>query len=122
VGGDDRRAFDLRVPRQRADLDELALLGDAVETFDAVDVDQQRRLRQPHIERGDQTLPAGEQPRVVLVLGKQRDRFLERARLLIGKRRRLQRSVLPGRLFLIVTENASRSMRLPTRRGAGPRV
>jgi hypothetical protein len=40
------RMLDLSVTRQRADLDVLALLGDAVEVLDAVDVDQQIRCRQ----------------------------------------------------------------------------
>ena len=34
---------------------------DAVEPADAVDVDEQGGMAQPHIERGDQALPAGEQ-------------------------------------------------------------
>ncbi len=96
VLGDQLRAFYLGMARQRADLDEFALLGDAVQALDAVDVDQQARRRQPHVERGDQALPAGKQARVVFVLGQQRHRFLERARLGVGEWRRLHLIVLPN--------------------------
>ena len=51
--------------RQRADLHHAVLERDAVEPADAVDVDQQGRRRQPHVERGDQALPAGEQAGVL---------------------------------------------------------
>ena len=67
--GDQRGMLDLRMTRQRADFDRLALLGDAAETLDAIDIYQQRGRRQPHVEGGDQALPAGQQPGVVLMLG-----------------------------------------------------
>ena len=89
VPGDQLGTLDLGMARQGADLDEFALFGDAVEALDAVDVDQQVRRRQPHVERGNQALPAGQQPRIVLMLGQQRNRFLERARLGVGEWRRL---------------------------------
>src|SRR4029078_9900916 len=107
------RMLNLSVTRQRADLDVLALLGDAVEVLDAVDVDQQIRCRQPHIERGDQALSAGEQPRIVLVLGEERHRLLDRFRLGVCEWRRLHVS---SPFFLIVTGNAGRSMRPDTAR------
>ena len=89
VLGDHLGTLDLGMTRQGADLDEFALFGDAVESLDGVDVDQQVRRRQPHVERGDQALPAGQEPRIVLMLGQQRNRFLERARLGVGEWRRL---------------------------------
>jgi hypothetical protein len=86
-----------RVTHQRADLDVGVFQGDAVEAADAVDVDQQRGLAQPHVERGDQALSAGEQPRVVV--RQQLDRVRDRAGLGIGKRCRLQ-PVLPAALLV----------------------
>jgi len=89
ISGDDTGTFDLGVPRQGAYLDELALLGDAIEPLDAVDIDQQFRCGKAHIQRGNQALPTRKQPRVVLVFGKQRHRFLERAHPGVGEWRRL---------------------------------
>src|SRR4249919_2335328 len=99
--------------RQRANLDILALSGDAVEVLDAVDVDQQLGCRQAHVERGDQALPTGEQPRFVLVPGEEHHRFLERFRLCVCEWRRLHVS---SPFFLILTGNAGRSMRPDTAR------
>ena len=77
---DDVGALGLRMARERADLDGAVLDRDAVEAVDAVDIDQQSGCRQPHIERGDQALPAGQQPRV-LCLPSSVTRLVERARL-----------------------------------------
>ena len=58
---DDRRALCRALPRHRADGDLAVLFADVVECFHAVEVDDHRRARQPHIQQRDQTLPAGEQ-------------------------------------------------------------
>ena len=100
VLGDDVGSFGGGVAGQRTDLDRAVLARDAVEPADAVDIDQQGRLRQPHIERGDQALPAGEQAGV-LMLAEQRDGFLERARLFVGEWRRLHVSSLEAAFFLL---------------------
>ena len=90
-------AFGLRVAHQGADFDMRVCQGDAVEPGDAVDVDQQRGLAQPHVERGDQALSAGEQPCIIAC--QQFDRGGDRAGLGIGKRCRLQ-PVLPAALIV----------------------
>ena len=86
----------------------------AVEPGNAVDVDQQGRRRQPHVERGDQALPTGEQAGVAM-LAQQRNRFVERLRLFVCKRRWLHATLLPALfyrdVFLIVTANSLASMR-----------
>ena len=64
VARDQVRAFGLGVAGERADLDVAVLQRDAVEPVDVIDVDQQRRVRQPHVQRGDQALAAGEDARV----------------------------------------------------------
>src|SRR5262249_57315156 len=99
--------FRLRVTHQRADLDVGVFQGGGGEPADAVDVDQQRGLAQPHVERGNQALSAGKQPRVVV--RQQLDRVRDRAGLGIGKRCRLQ-PVLPAasRLSLLSPLRASR--------------
>src|SRR5215470_8724661 len=107
-------AFRLRVPHQRADLDVGVFQRDPVEPADAVDVDQQRGLAQPHIERGDQALPAGEQPRIVV--GEQLDRVGDRASLGIGKRCRLQIRP-PGGAYRLSVLSLPRASRQSLRRG-----
>src|SRR5882672_3882542 len=46
--------------------------------IERVDVDQYRRLRQPEIHRRHQALATCEKPRIVTVLGLQRQRMVER--------------------------------------------
>src|SRR5262249_17653831 len=107
------------VPHQRADLDVGVFQHDPVEPADAVDIDQQRGLAQPHIERGDQALPAGEQPRIVV--GEQLDRVGDRTSLGIGKRCRLQIHPPGGayRLSVLSSPRASRqSLPAPDEEGA----
>ena len=76
VLGDYLRTLGAGVTRERADFDHAVFFGDAVEPADAIDVDQQARRRQPHVERGDKALPAGEQSRVWM-LAEQRNRLVE---------------------------------------------
>ena len=87
--GDLGGAFGLGVAGQRADLDLAGFHRDAGKPADAIQVDQQLRRRQPHVERGDQALAAGEQPRLAVGARQQLDRMIERFRLGIGKWRRL---------------------------------
>ena len=80
------------------------------EPADAIQVDQKLRRRQPHVERGDQALAAGEQPRLASAR-QQLDGMIERFRLGIGKWRRLHASPL---VFLVgdcVAGGGGRSMR-----------
>src|SRR3954471_15708779 len=95
--GDFGGALQSDVTRQRADLDSAIFHADVVEA-DAVDVDQQRRVRQPHVQRRDQALAAREQLRVALMRRKLRDRVLQRACFRIGEWRWLQGSSLADRL------------------------
>ena len=86
--GDHVGALGLSMARQRADLDVLLLLGNAARGPSmTVDVDQQLGCGQPHIERGDQALPARQQPRILLA--EQCHRLVERSHLFVGKWRRL---------------------------------
>src|SRR5262249_9173230 len=59
-----------------ADLHLAVGLADRRELGDARDVDQHRRIDQPQVEHGEERLPAGKHPRVVAVLGEDRDRLL----------------------------------------------
>src|SRR5262245_60037529 len=128
VAGDNVGPLNLGMPRQRADFDKFVLLGDAVETLDPIDVDQQGRRRKAHVEGCDQALPTREHPRIVLVLGQKRDGFLKRPHLFVCKWRRFHLSSpllarcfargfsgLRATFFLIVTGNADRSMRATCR-------
>src|SRR5207237_10596363 len=81
------RTLRLRVAYQRADLDVAVAARDAVEARHGVDVDQQARARQPHVERGDQALPARQGPRALAA--EKFDRVLDRARPGVIERRRL---------------------------------
>ncbi len=98
VAGDLRRAFGLRVAHQRADLDGAVLHRNALERIEAVDVDQERRTGQPHVERGDQALAAGEQTRVGM-LREEREGVVERPGFGVCERRRLHRATSPRLYF-----------------------
>ena len=88
VGG----ALGLDVAGEGTDLNLAILDGNPGQTADAVEVDQQLRRGQPHVERGHQALAAGEQPRLAIGATEQLNGMLHRFRLGIGKRRRLPRS------------------------------
>ena len=89
------RGAALRTTRfQGADLDLAVFMDRAAEPADAVDVDQQRRRRQAHVEGRNQALAAGEQAGVFLA--EQRDGLFGRVRAPIGEWRRLQVVVLPN--------------------------
>ena len=62
---DDRRAFGRGVAHQGADLHAAVAARDAVETGNAVDVHQEARRVEPHVERGDQALAARQHARPV---------------------------------------------------------
>src|SRR6266511_6073619 len=87
VAGDLGRALGLGVAHQRPDLDPPVVARDTVEPADAVEVDEQARRAEPHVEGGDQALAAGQQ--AGLVMGQELDRVRDRASLRIGKWRRL---------------------------------
>ena len=65
------------VPREGAHDEGVALHGNAIEAVDAIDVDEGRRRGQAHVERGHQTLPAGEDAAVRPVAREQRDGLVE---------------------------------------------
>ncbi len=96
--GNFARALGRGVAHERADFQLPILAHDAVEAVDGVDVDEQLRRRQAHIERGDKALAAGQQPGAVAMLGEQGDRLFKRARFPIGKRCGFHRSS-PWRFF-----------------------
>ena len=58
---DHLRAIDLVLTRHRADRQVHLLFGDAVQTFDMVDIDQVRRFGQTETHDRDQALTAGQQ-------------------------------------------------------------
>jgi len=68
---DNRRAHHLGMSRKRADAHAPAGERDPVERVDTVDVDQETRLCQSHVEHGHEALPPGQDARVVAVLRQQ---------------------------------------------------
>jgi hypothetical protein len=65
----------------------------AVKRRNAVDVDEEARLEQPHVERRHKTLPAGENPGVLAMRTEGGEDFLERTRAKIIQPGRLQSSL-----------------------------
>src|SRR5580704_12336100 len=90
---DDLRMFRLHEAHQGADLDHPVLVGDVVEAADAVDVDEKPRARQPHVQRGNESLAASEEARIALAT-EQLERMLDRACLCITKWRGLHAAPL----------------------------
>src|SRR2546430_5200607 len=109
------RLFGLRMAHQRADLDVSILGRNSIEAGDSIDVDQQSRPAEPHVERSDQALSAGEQPRVIGA--EQLDSMRKRARLCIGKRCRLQ--VLPPKQLGFLYSRCRERAVNPCRQAAG---
>jgi hypothetical protein len=91
VARDDRRLFDLGVPRQRADAQHTGVERDAAQRGEPGNVHQQRRLRQPRVQGGEQRLAAGEHARVVAVLRQQRVCMLRRLGADVVESRRFHR-------------------------------
>ena len=60
-----------------ADLDRVATIGDDIELGDARTIDQNADIDQPQIKHRQQRLPAGQNARVVAVLGEQRQRLVD---------------------------------------------
>jgi len=84
--------------RERADRKSLRSEVDGVEAGQAGDVHQGRRRGQPHVERGDETLPAGENPGVGSVAFEQMESLAERGGTVIGEGRGLHRRGTGGSL------------------------
>jgi hypothetical protein len=120
--GDSGGTLGLCVAGECADFDLSALRRDAGKTADAVEVDQELRRRQPHVEGGDQALSAGEQSRLAVRPRQQLDGMLDRFRLGIGKGRRLHAKSSRGTFcfFLFWPVTAARAMRHATIPGCGP--
>ena len=71
-------AFEVAVPRQRADAQPLAgPVADPGKLLQRIDVDQHRRLREPEIHCRNKTLTAGEKTRFVTVFGLQLQGLLD---------------------------------------------
>ncbi len=71
-----------------ADPQSAAVVRNAVQPGDAVDVDEERRPEQAHVERGNEALAAGEDLRVVAAFGERRERVVERLGADVVERRR----------------------------------
>src|SRR5438045_7631009 len=77
-----------------ADQNPVAFFADVRERFDARDVDEQLRLRETQLHRGNQTMTAGEHLRSVRILREQRHSLFQTRRRLIIKRCRNHASLL----------------------------
>jgi hypothetical protein len=76
--GEDRRRAQLRMRRHRADDDEAVLFGDAAQLRDAGEIDDHARLREPQPHGRHETVPAGQDARLVPESRQQRQGFSER--------------------------------------------
>src|SRR5262249_39230010 len=112
------RALGGDMPHQRADLDLAACDSDPVEAADAVDVDEQRRAGEPHVEGGNQALAAGEQLGVAVVALEQLDRMRDRAGPGISEWCRLQRASPLVGLYCRCRERRVNAARPPESRAA----
>src|SRR6185437_6462285 len=74
------RRFQLVVRRRRADQDLVVFFADIRKRLDARDIDQQLRLRETQLHRGNQTMPTREHFRAIEIACEQCDRFIERRR------------------------------------------
>ena len=94
--GEDRRVEDVAVPRHRADDDLVALDAYAHELRDVVDVDQRVRAREAQLHHRQQAVPAGDDARLLTMLGELRERVGDGRRLrVVDGRRSLQCHHLP---------------------------
>ena len=66
------------VAHHRAEAQDAALAGDALELLDAPQVDEQRGRRQPQLHQRDQRVPAGEQLGVLAAVAQRGQRLVER--------------------------------------------
>src|SRR5581483_1868502 len=94
------RTLDLDVTGHCADLDRAAVDCDAGQPADAVEINQELRGRQPHIQRSHQALAAGQQLGIARRAAEQLDRLVHRPGLRVGKWRWLQ-ALLPATFFLL---------------------
>ena len=77
------RLLEHDVTGEGADAKPIAFNGEPAERIDAIDVDEHGRSCQPEIHRRHEALTAGEHPGVPAMLGKERQRFVERPRCMI---------------------------------------
>ena len=98
-GGEQRKLFLQVRPGQQlvlchrgADLDCVAEIADVPQFGDPRDVDQHRRVGQPQVHHRHQRLPAGEDARLVAMLGEQRHRLIHRVGPHVIERARLHRT------------------------------
>ena len=88
----------LRMAHQRADFEMPIAPGYLAKLAQAVDIDQERRRRKPHVEGRHKTLASGQNPRIRGAI-EQRDRVIERTRFRIGEWRRFHLGRLPNSIF-----------------------
>ncbi len=122
MAGDLGRALGLSMASQRSDLELAVLQRDPVETGDMIDVDQQRRMGEPHVESRDQALAAGQNARIAAVraaAAEQLDCMVEGLRPGVGERRRLHANP-PFEFFLFCRGIRDWAMRRVTRRERQP--
>ncbi len=75
---DQWREFERALPGHRADADRVAIGDDVVEPGNAVQVYEGGRRDQAEIHHRHEALPAGQQPRLAVVVPQQRQRLVER--------------------------------------------
>ena len=109
------RAFGRGVAHQGADLDRAIPTRNRVEAGNPVDVHEQARRIEPHVERGDQALASRQHPRPVTAR-EQLDSMAECAGLRIGERRRFHR-ILPSQAAFAVLVAPSSAGGRSKRRG-----
>src|SRR6478609_4997224 len=88
----------LRMAYQRADFDMPIAPGYRAKLAQAVDIDQERRRRKPHVEGRHKTLASGQNARIRGAI-EQRDRVIERTRFRISEWRRFHLGRLPKSIF-----------------------
>src|SRR5918999_2630359 len=77
-GLEDVVAVDVRVPRERADRDPIAVFADVTEVGQPPDVDEHGRFREPELHEWEERMPSREQLGVIAVLRKKVDGVFSR--------------------------------------------
>ena len=107
---DEVGCFQNAMPRQRADADFVAIVADIGEIRNSIDINQDRRPKQPKVKHRHQALAAGNDLAVAAGIGQRLDCGLDAVRSKIIEWRRLhaQSPLNAGRRF---SANASRASR-----------
>src|SRR2546428_259233 len=91
-----RAVLDVEVARHGADAKHTVGERDARQSLDAVDVDQDLRRAETHVERGHQALPAGQHLRAFAMPREELERLGQRARAGVLEGRRFHRLIFPS--------------------------